>query len=660
MAIASIHKYAVDLDADTIRDSLRQPLGQGNAKAQTFALVVTQGGEAASLSGVGCTGYFVRADGTTVAIVGTVSGSTALVTLPAACYAVQGRCKLSVNLTKGNDIHTLLMVEGYIDRTRTDAVVDPGDVVPDIDELLAQIATMESATAAANTAAARAEAVTDAASAGKMVYCWGDSLTQGIGGNVNGWHMISYPQILGERCNAVNLGILSDNVPTIQARQGSLKILLPACTIPGSSSEYVEIGSVDDGLPLSDGTRAYLLKYGDAGVNPCYVNDVPCILYRDYKADTTEGTKFRLRRLNDGDPVAVLANTQLVTYGAKHYKGNIHIFWMGANGGYGNQTGSGTDLAFADYVARLQACVDYAEPEDYLIIYARERVGYAADEEAEKAELAKKFEGHFVDLVPQLCDRGLLYGETSLWDGTKTNGVPSVLDSGDGCHYSFYGYRAIANIVWEYLFPKLATMKYTLPTPEATGDDFGEWVYKLKAPKAFTANTAPVSTGFKPFAANAGDFTFAVRFSRDAQPNNGIIRPFWLQKWFTVDGENKALAFGAYADASGFTMPKMYIMLASGAFYLDPGSMSITLPEGDYHTIIIARNGTQYYSYIDGTLIYGSALDYTDNGLTCNDAVTIGGDADNNFVGTVADVRIYNTFFNTAKCNKLYQDMTGN
>lgn len=657
MSIASIHKYTVDLDADTVRDSLRKPMGMYNAQAQTFALEITQGGKKATITGAGCSGYFVRADGTTVLLSGTVSGNIALVTLSAACYAVAGRCKLSVNLTQGSDIHTLLMVEGYVDTVRTDKVADPESVIPDIDDLLAQISAMDSATTAANKAAERCEAVVATAGTGQMVYCWGDSLTQGIGGNVNGWHLISYPQILAERCNAVNLGILSDNLPTIQARQGSLKILLPACTIPGDCTQYVEIGAVDDGLPLNDGTRAYLLKYGDAGVNPCYVNDVPCVLFRDYKATTTEGTTFRLRRLESGDPVAVLKNTQLVTYGAKHYKGGMHIFWMGANGGYGNATSTGTDLAFSDYVARLQACIDYSEAADYLVIYARERVGYAADEAAEKATLAKTFAGHFVDLVPQLCDRGLLYGETSLWDGTKVNGVPSVLDSGDGCHFSFYGYRAIANIIWEYLYPKLQEMEYTLPTPEATGDDFGEWLYKLKHPKAFTASTAPINTGFKPFAEGTGDFTFAIRFSRDAQPNNGVIRPFWLQKWFSVTGESKALAFGMYNDATGFTMPKMYMMLASGAFLLDPDGMSLTLPEGDYHTIIIARSGTQYSSYIDGQLIYGSALDYTDYGLTCNDAVYIGGDASNNFIGTIADVRVYNTFFATDKCKNLYNDM---
>ena len=39
----------------------------------------------------------------------------------------------------------------------------------------------------------------------KTVYCWGDSLTQGIGGNVNGWHLISYPGVL------YRLTILSGN-----------------------------------------------------------------------------------------------------------------------------------------------------------------------------------------------------------------------------------------------------------------------------------------------------------------------------------------------------------------------------------------------------------------------------------------------------------------
>lgn len=584
--------------------------------------------------------------------------STYKLVLTSAEVAVAGTVQFELRMVDGAEVLKSAICTGSVSSSMTGIADTPEMPLPDV---------LNRLEAALKNAEQPSTQPTTVVASTPMVYCWGDSLTQGIGGNVNGWHMISYPQILSERCNAVNLGILSDNVPTIQARQGSLKILLPACTIPASCAEYVELGSVDDGLKLDDGSVAHLLKYGDAGINPCYVNDVPCILFRDYKADTTKGTTFRLRRLEDGEAVTVAENTPLVTYAAKHYKGNIHIFWMGANGGYGNKTDSGTDLAFDDYVARLKACVEFSEADDYLIIYSRERVGYTSDEAGEKAILAETFSGHFVDLVPQLCDRGLLYGETSLWDGTKKNGVPSTLDSGDGCHFSFYGYRAIANIIWEYLYPKIAKGSFSsgsgsgtpvTPTPEVTGDEFGEWAYKLKKAKTFTASTTPISTDFKPFAEDTGDFTFAIRFSRDAQPNNNLIRVFWMQEWFVVSGANKALAFCLYDNASGFEMPKMSFLLAGGAFKLDPDSMSITLPESDYHTVIISRSGTKYYNYIDGKLIYGAALDYTDMGLTSTKAITIGGvSGENNFIGTVADVRIYNDFFDSDKCAELYQAM---
>ena len=169
-SIASIHKYAVDLTSDTVRDTLRTPLAMHNAQAQTFALEVTREGADVTLTGAVCIGYCIRADGTTVLIDGTVVGNIAMVTLPAACYTVQGRCRLSVNLTMDGVIHTLLQVDGYVDPTRTDTVVDPDHKIPSLSELLEQIAAMESATAAANAAgssasqaAARAEASASAA-----------------------------------------------------------------------------------------------------------------------------------------------------------------------------------------------------------------------------------------------------------------------------------------------------------------------------------------------------------------------------------------------------------------------------------------------------------------------------------------------------------------
>lgn len=198
----------------------------------SVALEVMDGGQAATLTGVGCMGYFIRADGVTVPAEGTVSGNVAMVTLPADCYAVQGRCRLSVNLVKGSDIHTMLQVDGYVDRTRTDTVTDPENVIPSVDELLAKIATMDVATAAAKAAAEKAEAAADGVGTGTpgtasapMVYCWGDSLTEGVGGWDDDQFITSaYPDAL--RFPHVNLGCRGEDIQTIMARQGADPIVL--------------------------------------------------------------------------------------------------------------------------------------------------------------------------------------------------------------------------------------------------------------------------------------------------------------------------------------------------------------------------------------------------------------------------------------------------
>ena len=439
---------------------------------------------------------------------------------------------------------------------------------------------------------------------GLNVYCWGDSLTQGIGGNVNGWHLISYPQVLAERCNAVNLGILSDNVPTIMARMGADAILLPACTIPASSSESVVVGNTTNGMSLESGRTAHLLKYGDCGINPCYVNDVPCVLFRDYASDTTDGQNIRIRRLEDGDALTVAADTKLTTYGAKHYKGNgLHIFWMGANGGYGSDA-EGKNLDFSDYVAQLQKCVDYVAPADYLIIYARERKDYATDEAAEVQELKETFKGHLIDLLPQLNDRGLLYGETNVWDGTLVKGVPKTLDSGDGCHYSFYGYMAIGKIVWEYVAPRLLNASEesggTDTPPTVESDSIGELAYRLKAPKVLTNGSKAINTGFKPFAEGADAWTIAVKYADGLTATDASQ---WGTLMFCEVTSSKTQLKVATLNSSK-QFPECNVMCNSGGFGIDVSKMGLTVYDGGYHTFIVTKNGDDYTFYLDNNKIY--------------------------------------------------------
>lgn len=672
---------------------------QGDSRAHGWRVSVYDGGAAVDLTAYEISASFDRADGKTIPVLGTAAGNVASIILPQSVYAASGALRGVLQAKQGAQVITLASGRWFVRRgagydlpqdgssgggtvaievdatlTQEGKAADAKAVGDAVNEIETNMITAEEPTASEDVQSAvesilksiedkgnniLSQIQQTGSKKGLTVYCWGDSLTQGIGGNVNGWHLISYPQVLAERCNAVNLGILSDNVPTIMARMGADAIVLPACTIPGSSSESVVVGNTTDGMTLESGRIGKLLKYGDCGINPCYVNDVPCVLFRDYSADTSDGLSIRLRRLEDGLPVVVSAGTKLITFGAKHYKGNgLHIFWMGANGGYGSDA-EGKNLDFSDYVAQLQKCVDYVAPADYLIIYARERKGYATDESAEVQELKETFNGHLIDLLPQLNDRGLLYGETNVWDGTLVKGVPKTLDSGDGCHYSFYGYMAIGKIIWEYVAPRVlnkTTSSGGTDTPDTPvapvvdSDEIGKWAYKLKSPKNLISGSLAINTGFKPFAEGATTWTIAVKFA------DGLTAADATQ-WGTlmfceVDTSKTQLKIATLK--SGTQYPECNVMCNSGGFAISTEQMGLTLYDSGYHTFVITKNDGDYTFYLDNNKLYNNKLGYPQAG-NGDDPLYIGGWGSGwgMVKGTIMDVRIYNQCIDDAAVDTL-------
>ena len=69
--------------------------------ARNWVFFLAACGGAVALTGATVTGYFVRTDGNTVAVQGSVEGSTAIVTLAQACYAFEGDLKGVMRLTLG-------------------------------------------------------------------------------------------------------------------------------------------------------------------------------------------------------------------------------------------------------------------------------------------------------------------------------------------------------------------------------------------------------------------------------------------------------------------------------------------------------------------------------------------------------------------------------
>lgn len=161
--ITTILDFTADISKGLAKTRLAPWLVAGDKQAHTFRVTVLDNGSAANMAGAGCAAYVVRADGVTVPVLGSVSGNVASVTLPASCYTVPGRVAVIIRLSTNSEINTIFYGDGAVLRSTTDTIVDPGGLIPSIDELLAQIAAMEAATKAANIATTNAQAQAQAA-----------------------------------------------------------------------------------------------------------------------------------------------------------------------------------------------------------------------------------------------------------------------------------------------------------------------------------------------------------------------------------------------------------------------------------------------------------------------------------------------------------------
>lgn len=141
MALSMVNIAPVDL-ADggmAYRSPVMMAIGEGDILADRIGVDVLRNGEPVDLTDVLCTGYFIRPDGGTVVIEGVAIGNRAYVDLPQACYAYEGQFSLAVKLTGGSVTGTMRIVDGVVRRTTTDTTVDPGTLVPSIEDLIQAI-----------------------------------------------------------------------------------------------------------------------------------------------------------------------------------------------------------------------------------------------------------------------------------------------------------------------------------------------------------------------------------------------------------------------------------------------------------------------------------------------------------------------------------------
>lgn len=139
MAIYKEDIVDIELSSGTIyRSFLNRNIGEGDQLANRFGVRLLRNGEPESISGT-CSGYFIRPDGGTVVITGTISGNTAYVDLPQTCYTYEGQFALAIKITSGSATGTMRIIDGVVSNTTTDTLVDPGTILPSIESLIASI-----------------------------------------------------------------------------------------------------------------------------------------------------------------------------------------------------------------------------------------------------------------------------------------------------------------------------------------------------------------------------------------------------------------------------------------------------------------------------------------------------------------------------------------
>lgn len=83
----------------------------------------------------------IRSDGTTVAITGAMSDNRAYVIFPQSCYAVPGVISVVIKVTEGSTVTTIAAFVANVYRSSTDTIVDPGKIIPSVQNLISAIET---------------------------------------------------------------------------------------------------------------------------------------------------------------------------------------------------------------------------------------------------------------------------------------------------------------------------------------------------------------------------------------------------------------------------------------------------------------------------------------------------------------------------------------
>ncbi len=270
------------------------------------------------------------------------------------------------------------------------------------------------------------------------VVVWGDSLTEGTGGEG-----VTYPNVLAKLagCEVMNYGVYAEATTCIAGRQGGMPQLVHPVTIPA------EVTDVDVEIENGYGDYDMILVFGDAGINPCTIAGVEGKLWMDF---STGQRKFT--RSEPGEEVVLRDYTPIETFAMKDKRSDdILVIFTGSNDDPTPETVQNVIDVQRDMIA-------YAGVDRYVIIglTSKRKMPMAAEV---NEVLAKEYGEHFLDVRKDLLEHGLqdsgivatAEDEADIADGMIPRSLLTDESHGNAAYYTVIG---------EALYKKMQEMGY--------------------------------------------------------------------------------------------------------------------------------------------------------------------------------------------------------
>ena len=274
------------------------------------------------------------------------------------------------------------------------------------------------------------------------INCWGNSLTFGYGATDRNTE--SYPKVLQKLLNdkymVNNYAVSGEGAQQIASRQGGSLAYVQPCTIPAN-------GSVNIVLKDLVGTSISLLNQGDAGINPCYINDIKGTLSKN-------GSNMVFTRSENGNDIEVTHPVPLITDANKNARDGIIIIWCGSNNKtYFNNSPTTEKNEIHNIIRCIKTMINHSNSGGKYIVIGMTSKAYMPQVETVNKALATEFGEHFLDVRNNILLAGLKESMTTPTEQDNTdieNGeIPSSLRI-DDIHFNTKGYALIARYVYEH------------------------------------------------------------------------------------------------------------------------------------------------------------------------------------------------------------------